>query len=132
VKLRRNKSRVRSKRISILHLVGAFDLGKGRFEVFAHFAEAPPRDALLALIELAANGVLRAPLHIEQIFDEDWVTLCRVSADLSKPGAFSFMAVMIVRECRIVCSPSRSTPGKPSARRIMRVRAAASPRSTTC
>jgi hypothetical protein len=33
--------------------VGAFELGKGRFEVFAHFAEAPPRDALLALIEHA-------------------------------------------------------------------------------
>jgi Ribosomal protein L11 methyltransferase (PrmA) len=55
--------------------VGAFELGKGRFEVFAHFAEAPPRDALLALIEHAADAAPHVALRIEQVADEDWVTL---------------------------------------------------------
>jgi ribosomal protein L11 methyltransferase len=68
--------------------VGAFELGKGRFEVFAHFAEAPPRDALLALIEHAANGVLRAPLRIEQVFDEDWVTLSQGKRRPVEAGRF--------------------------------------------
>ncbi len=30
--------------------VGLFDRGHGRFEIFAHYAESPPRDALLLLI----------------------------------------------------------------------------------
>jgi hypothetical protein len=36
--------------------VGLFDRGMGRAEVFAHFEEAPRRDALLTLIEQAALG----------------------------------------------------------------------------
>jgi hypothetical protein len=45
--------------------VGVFDLGKGRFEVFAHFVDTPPRDTLLALIEHAADGAQLGPLSIE-------------------------------------------------------------------
>jgi len=55
--------------------VGLFDRGQGRFEIFAHYAEPPPRDALLALIESAAGGGDLGPLRIEELAAEDWVTL---------------------------------------------------------
>ncbi len=55
--------------------VGVFELSEGQFEVFAHFAEAPPRHSLLVLIEHVANGAEFGPLRIEQVADEDWVTL---------------------------------------------------------
>ena len=55
--------------------VGLFDRGQGRFEIFAHYAEPPPRDALLALIEGAAGGGDLGPLRIEELAAEDWVTL---------------------------------------------------------
>jgi ribosomal protein L11 methyltransferase len=55
--------------------VGRFDLGGGRFEVFAHYDEAPRHDALLGLIEGAAGGQDLGPLRIEEIADADWVTL---------------------------------------------------------
>jgi hypothetical protein len=68
-KRRPSASRVRSKRRSTPSpvAVGVFDLGKGRFEVFAHFVDAPPRDTLLALIEHAADGAQLGPLSIERI-----------------------------------------------------------------
>ena len=47
--------------------VGVFELAKGRFEVFAHFAEAPPRETFLALIEHVANGAQFGPLRIERV-----------------------------------------------------------------
>jgi ribosomal protein L11 methyltransferase len=68
--------------------VGAFELGKGRFEVFAHFAEAPPRDALLALIEHAADGAPHVALRIEQVADEDWVTLSQGKRRPVEAGRF--------------------------------------------
>jgi ribosomal protein L11 methyltransferase len=68
--------------------VGAFELGKGRFEVFAHFAEAPPREMLLALIEHAANGAQLGPLRIGEIPDEDWVTLSQGKRRPVEAGRF--------------------------------------------
>jgi ribosomal protein L11 methyltransferase len=54
--------------------VGLFEREDGRFEVFAHYEQAPTREALLALIEGAGGGP-DAPLRIEAIADQDWVTL---------------------------------------------------------
>jgi len=67
--------------------VGAFDLGKGRFEVFADFTEAPPRTALLALIERASDSA-PATLRIEQVADEDWVTLSQGKRRPVEAGRF--------------------------------------------
>jgi ribosomal protein L11 methyltransferase len=68
--------------------VGVFELGSGRFEVFAHFAEAPPRHSLLTLIEHVANGAQLGALRIEQIADEDWVTLSQGQRGPVKAGRF--------------------------------------------
>ena len=35
--------------------VGLFDRGHGRFEIFAHYEEPPPREALLRLIAQSAG-----------------------------------------------------------------------------
>ena len=44
--------------------VGLFDRGHGRFEIFAHYAESPPRDALLLLIARASgDGAHRGAPH---------------------------------------------------------------------
>lgn len=55
--------------------VGLFDLGDGRFEVFAHYQEPPRRDALLELIAQAAGSDGVGTLRIDEIAPEDWVTL---------------------------------------------------------
>jgi ribosomal protein L11 methyltransferase len=55
--------------------VGLFDCGGGRFEVFAHYAEAPSRAALLKLIAQVAGNDVTGPLSIADIAPEDWVTL---------------------------------------------------------
>jgi len=55
--------------------VGLFDRGDGRFEVFAHYQEPPPREALLKLIAQAAGEEGLGPLHIEALAPADWVTL---------------------------------------------------------
>jgi ribosomal protein L11 methyltransferase len=68
--------------------VGVFGLGKGRFEVFAHFAEPPGRDALLALIEQASGGAPLGQLRIEDLADEDWVTLSQGKRGAVKAGRF--------------------------------------------
>jgi ribosomal protein L11 methyltransferase len=68
--------------------VGVFDLGKGRSEVFAHFAQPPSRDALLALIEQAAGGAPLGPLRTEDLADEDWVTLSQGKRGPIKAGRF--------------------------------------------
>jgi ribosomal protein L11 methyltransferase len=68
--------------------VGVFELGKGRFEVFAHFAEAPPRDALLTLIHDTANGAPLGTLRIEQVPDQDWVTLSQGKRAPVQAGRF--------------------------------------------
>jgi ribosomal protein L11 methyltransferase len=68
--------------------VGVFKLAKGRFEVFAHFAEAPPRETLLALIAHVANGAQFEPLRIERVPDEDWVTLSQGKRGPIEAGRF--------------------------------------------
>ena len=54
--------------------VGLFERGHDRFEVFAHYAAAPGREALLKLIADAA-GTAVGPLEIEALPPADWVTL---------------------------------------------------------
>jgi ribosomal protein L11 methyltransferase len=55
--------------------VGLFERGHDRFEVFAHYAAAPGREALLKLIATAAGGAEIGPLEIEALAPADWVTL---------------------------------------------------------
>jgi ribosomal protein L11 methyltransferase len=47
--------------------------GDGRFEVSALYAEAPPRETLIALA--ARGGAAHCELRIEQLAPTDWVTL---------------------------------------------------------
>src|ERR1700687_5750142 len=67
--------------------VGLFDLGEGRFEVFAHYEAAPRREALLVLIE-GARGEGLGPLRIEQVADADWVTLSQGQRGAVQAGRF--------------------------------------------
>jgi ribosomal protein L11 methyltransferase len=55
--------------------VGWFERGHGRFEIFAHYDQSPPRDLLLKLIAQSAGGVPTGPLSIEVLPEVDWVTL---------------------------------------------------------
>jgi ribosomal protein L11 methyltransferase len=68
--------------------VGLFDLGEGRFEVFAHYEAAPRRDALLALIEAADGREGLGPLLIEEVADADWVTLSQGQRGVVRAGRF--------------------------------------------
>ena len=55
--------------------VSHFELGNGRFEVSALYGAAPAQDALNALIGNAAGGDTVTPLRIDELADEDWVTI---------------------------------------------------------
>jgi ribosomal protein L11 methyltransferase len=55
--------------------VGWFERGQGRFEIFAHYDQPPPRDLLLKLIAQFAGGAPIGPLSIEKLPEADWVTL---------------------------------------------------------
>jgi ribosomal protein L11 methyltransferase len=68
--------------------VGLFDRGQGRFEVFAHYEDPPPRAALLALIEAAVGGGDLGPLRIEELAPEDWVTLSQGKRGPVEAGRF--------------------------------------------
>lgn len=68
--------------------VGLFDRGGGRFEVFAHYAEAPSRAALLKLIAQAAGNDATGPLSIADITPEDWVTLSQGKRGPVRAGRF--------------------------------------------
>lgn len=68
--------------------VGRFDLGQGRFEVFAHYDEAPRHDALLGLIGASAGSRALGPLRIEEIADADWVTLSQGQRGPVRAGRF--------------------------------------------
>lgn len=55
--------------------VGLFDRGHGRYEIFAHYQEPPPREALLRLIAQSAGDSELGTLRIEALPQADWVTL---------------------------------------------------------
>ena len=55
--------------------VGLFDRGQGRFEIFAHYEEPPPREALLRLIAQSAGDSELGTLRIDVMPEADWVTL---------------------------------------------------------
>jgi len=68
--------------------VGLFQCGDGRFEVFAHYQEPPPREGLLKLIADAAGGDRLGPLRIEAIPAADWVTLSQGQRGQVEAGRF--------------------------------------------
>ena len=55
-------------------VVGLFERGQGRCEIFAHYEASPEREALLALIEQAGGNDIGS-LIIEEMEPADWVTL---------------------------------------------------------
>lgn len=67
--------------------VSLFELGSGRCEVTAHYAQPPAREALRALIEQAAGEAL-GPLDIEEIPRADWVTLSQAKRPPVEAGRF--------------------------------------------
>ena len=68
--------------------VGLFEQGVDRFEVFAHFAAPPSREALLKLIEEAAGGRAFGPLNITELAPADWVTLSQGKRGPVQAGRF--------------------------------------------
>jgi ribosomal protein L11 methyltransferase len=68
--------------------VGWFERGQGRFEIFAHYDEAPSRDALLKLITQSAGVGAIGPLSIEQLPEADWVTLSQGKRGPVRAGRF--------------------------------------------
>jgi ribosomal protein L11 methyltransferase len=69
-------------------VVGLFQCGDGRFEVFAHYQTPPPREVLLKLIADAAGGDSLGPLRIETVPPADWVTLSQGQRGKVKAGRF--------------------------------------------
>lgn len=55
--------------------VSYFELGNGVFEVSALYAERPDEAGLQALVDRAANGDGVSRLAIDELPDEDWVTV---------------------------------------------------------
>jgi ribosomal protein L11 methyltransferase len=68
--------------------VGLFERDGGRFEVFAHYPVAPPREALRRLIAEAADGDGLGPLKIETIPSADWVTVSQGQRGKVEAGRF--------------------------------------------
>jgi len=68
--------------------VSYFDLGNGRFEISAHYAEAPPLDVLTALIDKAAAGEAVTPLSIEEIPNANWVVVSQGQREPVRAGRF--------------------------------------------
>ncbi len=69
-------------------VVGQFEAGPGRTEVFAHFTDAPNEPALHALILRAANGSDIGSLTITPLPDADWVTLSQGMRASVQAGRF--------------------------------------------
>jgi ribosomal protein L11 methyltransferase len=68
--------------------VSYFDLGNGRFEVSALYAERPDEAALSALIGQAAEGDAVTPLGLEDMPDADWVTVSQGQRRPVRAGRF--------------------------------------------
>ena len=69
-------------------VVGQFEAGPGRTEVFAHFTDAPNEPALHELILRAANGSDIGSLTIAPLPDADWVTLSQGMRASVQAGRF--------------------------------------------
>jgi ribosomal protein L11 methyltransferase len=68
--------------------VGWFERSAGRFEVFAHYDEAPPREALLRLIAQAAGDGEIGLLDIKALPEADWVILSQGKRPPVRAGRF--------------------------------------------
>jgi ribosomal protein L11 methyltransferase len=68
--------------------VSYFDLGNGRFEISAHYAEAPALDVLTALIDKAADGGIVSPLRIDEVANANWVVVSQGQRPPVRAGRF--------------------------------------------
>ncbi|MEG6509134.1 50S ribosomal protein L11 methyltransferase [Methyloligella sp. 2.7D] len=68
--------------------VGLFEKGPELAEVFAHYSETPDMTMLEALVAAAADGEMVGPLRIEEIPNEDWVTLSQGQRGRVAAGRF--------------------------------------------
>jgi ribosomal protein L11 methyltransferase len=68
--------------------VSYFDLGNGRFEISAHYAEAPSPDVLTALIDKAADSDAVTPLSIKEIPNANWVVVSQGQRGPVRAGRF--------------------------------------------
>ncbi|MBM3545051.1 MAG: 50S ribosomal protein L11 methyltransferase [Alphaproteobacteria bacterium] len=69
-------------------VVGIFEHGSGRFEIFAYYATPPARLTLLRLLEAYAPGDRLGTLRIEQVEDADWVILSQGKRGPVQAGRF--------------------------------------------
>ena len=68
--------------------VSYFDLGTGRFEIAALYAEPPDEPALLALIAKAADGGTAGPLRIDEVAGANWVAVSQGKRPPVRAGRF--------------------------------------------
>ncbi len=68
--------------------VSYFDLGNGQYEVSALYGEMPAEGTLAALIGKAADGDAVTPLTIEEMANQDWVTLSQGQRGPVRAGRF--------------------------------------------
>ncbi|HUU67217.1 MAG TPA: 50S ribosomal protein L11 methyltransferase [Methyloceanibacter sp.] len=68
--------------------VSYFDLGNGQYEVSALYGELPPEDALTVLIAKAAEGDAVTKLRLEEMANQDWVTLSQGQRGPVRAGRF--------------------------------------------
>jgi ribosomal protein L11 methyltransferase len=68
--------------------VGIFEVGPGRFEVFAYYSAPPARLTLFRLLEAHAAGDRLDTLRIEQVEHADWVTLSQGKRGPVQAGRF--------------------------------------------
>ena len=68
--------------------VSAFERGKGIMEITAHYAEPPPREAVLALLRQAARGQKFEALRIEPVLERNWVAEAEALRGKVRAGRF--------------------------------------------
>ncbi len=68
--------------------VSYFDLGNGQYEVSALYGEMPDEAALTTLIGKAAEGDAVTTLRIEEMANQDWVTLSQGQRGPVRAGRF--------------------------------------------
>ena len=68
--------------------VSYFDQGSGSFEVSALYAERPNERHLQALVDRAANGDRVSPLLIDELPEENWVTVSQGQRRPVRAGRF--------------------------------------------